>query len=192
MRRTQEQRREATQTALLDAAYEAFRTKGFAASSLDAIARDAGYTIGAVYAHFPTKLALAWAVVSRRMDDVQARASVPHAGADPVDAIAAVLLEPESTDPGAAVFMLELLAHSVRDPEQSLRFAAGYGEARTRALSVLTEHGLEVPRGARDRELLALQVVGLVNGLRIQRLVDPTVPAHAALADALRALLGSR
>lgn len=52
-----------TRKTLLDAAYEEIHRCGFQAASLSRILTKAGLTKGALYHHFPTKLALGYAVV---------------------------------------------------------------------------------------------------------------------------------
>ncbi|MDQ0464773.1 AcrR family transcriptional regulator [Caulobacter ginsengisoli] len=59
---TQAQRREATRGAILAAAGALFADAGFAATSVDDIARAAGVAKGAVYHHFPSKEAVFEAV----------------------------------------------------------------------------------------------------------------------------------
>jgi AcrR family transcriptional regulator len=54
-RRTQASRREATRTALLEAARELFATKGFAGAGREEIVQRAGVTRGAMYHHFTSK-----------------------------------------------------------------------------------------------------------------------------------------
>jgi len=62
---TREKRLEHTRTLLLDAAEELFARKGFSAAALDDIADAAGYTRGAIYAHFAGKEELFLAVIER-------------------------------------------------------------------------------------------------------------------------------
>ena len=64
-RRTQRERREATIAALLVAARDRFAADGYAATSLDAIATEAGVTKGALYHHFDGKEELFAAVHAR-------------------------------------------------------------------------------------------------------------------------------
>ena len=61
-RRTQQERTEATTTALVAAARELFAQDGFAATSLDAVVARAGVTKGALYHHFAGKRELFAAV----------------------------------------------------------------------------------------------------------------------------------
>ena len=64
-RRTRERRLEHTRTMLLDAAEQIFARKGFSAAALEEIAEAAGYTRGAIYAHFGGKEELFLAVIER-------------------------------------------------------------------------------------------------------------------------------
>ena len=67
-----------TRQALVDAAHERFGAAGYAATSIDDIARDARVTIGALYHHFRTKAALFEAVFEqvhgRMLEAVEAAA----------------------------------------------------------------------------------------------------------------------
>ncbi len=61
-RRTQEERRAATRSAVLDGACRLFGRKGYADTSLDEIAAEAGVTIRPIYHYFGSKLELFRAV----------------------------------------------------------------------------------------------------------------------------------
>lgn len=63
VRRSQEDRRNQTRAALVSAARALFAAKGYAATSTPEIVTQAGVTRGALYHHFPDKLALFAAVV---------------------------------------------------------------------------------------------------------------------------------
>lgn len=63
---TRERRVEHTRTLLLDAAEELFARRGLGAAALEDIADAAGYTRGAIYAHFGGKEELFLAVVERQ------------------------------------------------------------------------------------------------------------------------------
>ncbi len=64
---TQAERREATTASLVAAARELFAKDGYAATSLDAVAKKAGVTKGAVYHHFEGKQTLFEAVFAREV-----------------------------------------------------------------------------------------------------------------------------
>ncbi|EMA6344746.1 TetR/AcrR family transcriptional regulator [Bacillus cytotoxicus] len=66
-RLTQEQRKQETRKLLLESAFETFAKLGFHGASVDKIAEHAGFSKGAVYAHFHTKEELFLAIVDRQM-----------------------------------------------------------------------------------------------------------------------------
>src|SRR5437660_12179265 len=61
-RLTREQSRQRTRAALIVAAMGVFARDGYAGASVDAIAEQAGYTVGALYSNFATKQELFLAV----------------------------------------------------------------------------------------------------------------------------------
>src|SRR5215217_4650027 len=61
--------------AILDAAGKLFLAQGFAAVSMDAVAREAGVSKATLYAHFPGKDALFAAMVAERCDRMASEAS---------------------------------------------------------------------------------------------------------------------
>jgi AcrR family transcriptional regulator len=92
-----------TRAALVTAGRSLFGTRGFAATSVDDIAREARVTTGALYHHFSTKAAVFEAVFEQVHADMMA-ASLGAVGAteDPVELISAgfgafldMVLEPE-------------------------------------------------------------------------------------------------
>src|SRR5947207_4914439 len=72
-RRTQEERRAATRSALLGAARELFAEQGYAAVRLEDVVRRAGVTRGALYHHFSNKEGLFREVVEVLEGEVTAR-----------------------------------------------------------------------------------------------------------------------
>lgn len=79
---TQAERTDATRGKLLAVARKLFATKGYAATSLDALVRRAGVTKGAFYHHFPDKQAVFRAVFEAVEDDLVAAALAGSRGAD--------------------------------------------------------------------------------------------------------------
>src|SRR5947208_3569860 len=67
-RLTRERRRELSRTAFIEAAASLFAEKGYTATSLDQIAEAAGFTRGAMYAHFTGKEDLLIAVIAHYGD----------------------------------------------------------------------------------------------------------------------------
>lgn len=67
-RLTQEERKKETRKLLLESAFETFSKLGFHGASVDKIAEHAGFSKGAVYAHFHTKEDLFLAIVEQQMN----------------------------------------------------------------------------------------------------------------------------
>lgn len=92
-----------TRAALVTAGRELFGTKGFAATSVEDIARTARVTTGALYHHFPTKVAVFEAVFEQVHADLLAASAAAAVSADgPIELLAAgfgafldKVLEPE-------------------------------------------------------------------------------------------------
>lgn len=129
-RKTQAERREDTRDELLQAAARVFAHRGFHATSLDAIAEEAGFSRGAVYYNFADKEELFLELLDRRCaeraqdlraflagteDDVaetsrQAQLAAEHA------------LDAMTGDPEWRALYLEFLAHAARDTAFRKRF----------------------------------------------------------------------
>ncbi|GJF29735.1 TetR family transcriptional regulator [Kitasatospora sp. NE20-6] len=88
-RRTQADRSGTTTRQIVTAAAERFGSAGYAAVSIDDVARAAGLTKGAVYHHFDGKTALLRAVFAQADEDRARRLAEAAAGLDPRAALRA-------------------------------------------------------------------------------------------------------
>jgi AcrR family transcriptional regulator len=102
--------RAARREQILTAATEAFARSGFAATSLDDVAAEAGVTRMVVYTHFESKTALYQAALDRTGDRLRSATNAPDYGDLSIDALLSVAAE----DP--AGFRL-LFRHAAREPE---------------------------------------------------------------------------
>lgn len=168
----------------LDAAARLFAREGFHAISMRDIARDLGVTPGAVYAHFPSKMAVLSAVFE---EGVRRVAGAVDAALEqtPVDdpwtrleaAAAAHLLEILDRESGYASVVIRVLPSDA--PELAAEMTAlrdGY-EARFRDL-VAT---LPLPSET-DRTLFRMTLLGALNWTPVWRRPDQSTPeaiAHA-------------
>ncbi len=93
-RATLQPRARATRLAILTAAAEHFARNGYYATSLDSVLADSGGTKGALYFHFPSKEALARAVIAEMMQGWGGlREQVNGRGLDPLSALLALVDE---------------------------------------------------------------------------------------------------
>ena len=116
-RRPKGDKRDRTRAALLEAARAVVREKGYARTTLEAVAQRAGMTTGAIYGNFKNRdelfIALGqayWAPVSPRVKPGATFAEVMHALAE-----ATLETIPERTT--AAVGRLTGLAYTLSNPE---------------------------------------------------------------------------
>lgn len=127
---TQRLKRADRREQILAAATKAFAVSGYAGTSLDGIAAEAGITRVVLYRHFDSKSDLYRELLDRTCDLLEGHVPLPVAdvGADTVDGLLAAAAE------SSAGFRL-LFQHAVREPEfqeRVLRFRESLSEAAYR------------------------------------------------------------
>lgn len=147
-----------TRARLLDAAAAAFAEHGFAGASVDEIAGRAGYTIGALYTHFPGKDELFLSLLAEHISD---KISAPQ--------------------PSTVLLELEFLRYALAHPEVRGRLGTRWERRRASVGRVPPE-----PAHREADERLARVILAVLDGLAMQRGVDrDAVPAELS-ADAVR------
>jgi AcrR family transcriptional regulator len=179
IRLTRAERQEQTRAALIEAAGRVFVERGFAGSSVEAIAAEAGFTRGAFYSNFRSKEELFAELLQRRVYSLYA--DLARQSADPAtrpgpretgERLAAVQADPA----GRWIFRLwlELLAHAGRDDEFR-KIAAGFWSGNraltARAIATAYEEAGMPPPLPPDR--LASAWIAIDIGLALQHFVDP-------------------
>ncbi len=181
---TQAQRSARTRSELLGAASRRFFRDGYHGTSLDDVARDAGYTKGAVYATFKSKgglfLALCEVVFEERLERVRTLFALDSDRR--LDALASRPVDPR--DEAWLLLCIEFWVHSARKPEQLAAFAGIYGRMRA-GLAGLAAHDA----GPLDPRRWALVTLALTNGLALERLVDPEGVPEDLMAETMRLLM---
>jgi AcrR family transcriptional regulator len=185
-------KRERTRAALLDAARAMVREKGYARTTLAAVARRAGMTTGAIYGNFKSRdelfIALGqtyWAPVTPRIKAGATFGEVMHAMAE-----ATLEAIPERTT--AAVGRLTGLAYTLSNPDLRARvreitagsYALGAEWLRT---VVLDERELPLPP-----EHLVRVIHALIEGLVLQRILTPELCPDEVFFAAFGALARHR
>jgi AcrR family transcriptional regulator len=180
--------------ALLEAAAHLFAERGFRAASVDEIARRAGFSKGALYWHFNSKGDLFFALLEERVDG-PLREAIPRFESAPPDRDMSVQagevfawLTEQQRD--LVLLQHEYWALAVRDRRLRERYVRRQTELRksyARAIQARLEHRGE-PRPDLPFEEIAAVLIAAVNGLALDRLVDPdAVPPH--LASEIHALV---
>ncbi len=187
-RLTRPERAALTRSELLQAAERRFYRDGYHATTLEAIAEDAGYSKGAVYSAFESKaglfLALVDAVVDRRLVEIEALFDLHPSGPSRLAALA----EAPVGERNEQWFLLtiEFWVHAARDPQLLAQFATRYRRLRTGLARLASER---TPLGA---ESWALVTLALANGLALERLIDRDGVPEDLMASAQRLLYPPR
>lgn len=183
---TQAQRSARTRAELLRSAERQFFRKGYHGASLADVARDAGYSKGAVYAAFKSKgglfLALCEVIFEQRLQQVKELYAL-----EPNSRLDALARQPP--DPRADAWLLlciEFWVDSARKPEQLAAFADVYRGLR----DGLAELAAEEP-GPLGAERWAVVTLALANGLALERLVGPDGVPDDMMAATLRLLMNA-
>lgn len=188
-RLTRAERTAQTRTQLLEAASRLFHRNGYHATTLEAIAEEAGYTKGAVYSAFDSKadlfLALADDVIERRLEDVASLFRAHPIGPQRVKALAERSVN--KNDQQWILLVIEFWVHAAREPDLRERFATGYRRLRAGLAELAAE--TDTPLGP---EGWAIVTIALANGLELERLIDPDGVPGDLMATAQRLLYPPR
>jgi len=190
-RRPKGDKRDRTRAALLEAARAMVREKGYARTTLEAVARRAGMTTGAIYGNFKNRdelfIALGqtyWAPVTPRIKPGATFADVMHAMAE-----ATLEAIPERTT--AAVGRLTGLAYTLTSPDLRARvreITAGSLELGAEWLRTLGDQR-ELPM---PPEHLVCVIHALIEGLVLQRILTPELFPDEVFFAAFEALAHHR
>jgi AcrR family transcriptional regulator len=181
-----------TRELLLDAAARTFARKGFAGASVEEIAEEAGFTVGALYSNFAGKEELFLALMSGRARDRVSDTAQVLAGEYPTaedrwTALGQQMIDVADKDMDIAPLQAEFWLYAVRHPEVMETFAAQVRQRRA-PLERLIGEGLErsgrYPEGLAGR--LATVVAALFQGMVRQRRIDPDNVSAELYGDALR------
>jgi AcrR family transcriptional regulator len=194
-RKTQAERREETRELVLAAAARVFARRGFHATSLDAVAEEAGFSRGAVYYNFADKEELFLELLDRRCaeraQDLRAVfADVPEGDIDATRGqtrlAAQHALAAMTGDPEWRALYLEFLAHAARDPAFRRRFAKRSDDMRGALDEVVAERTRPVAGALGiEPEQLAVVIDALGTGLWAQHMLHPHAVPPDLFSDAL-------
>ena len=191
---SQAERRRVTRERLLDAAARVFARRGFAAASVDEIAREAGYSTGAIYWHFKGKddlfLAMAEEFAIDRVREIDA--VIGDTDVDPAERARAAgdqWMERLAADPVRFRVAIEFRNYAQERPEVREALANRVGAVREAAARQLARDGAEgrisLPLPANE---LAAVVRALGIGLAIERMTDPDAIRDELFGDFLYVL----
>ena len=139
----------ANRAALLAAARKVFLAAGYHGASVDAVAGEAGFTIGAVYSQFGGKAELFLALLEQRIEEriAQIRSLMGGSGAAAeLSAVARQWAGILRTDLDWTLLVIEFRVHAARDAALAARFAELHGRLLDAVVEFMTTSlGLPAP-----------------------------------------------
>lgn len=181
-----------TRDALLDAAADTFARLGFHGASVDAIARAAGLTKGAVYSNFRSKEELFLALLDRNVDEIVGLLEgLLEMGVDQrLEQLPNRLRQATVLGEQWTLLELEFVLYAARNPQLRELVAERRGRTRAALAAVIERHLTDL--GVADRadaaaELATMFTAG-ADGLAFAALTEPDLPVADRLATLVEAL----
>ncbi|MEX2193746.1 MAG: TetR/AcrR family transcriptional regulator [Thermoleophilaceae bacterium] len=182
-RLTRAEKKAETRASLLEAAAEVFARQGFQAASVDEVAEAAGFTKGAVYAHFESKEDLFLAVLDERFADRlgEVRALLDSDGEPQAQARKAGegFMDYLDADPRWTPLFFEFWAHAVRNPEVATKLVPRYRAVREAVAEAIDRRALELGyEPPQPLDEVAAMTFAMANGAALEHALEPeAIPA---------------
>jgi AcrR family transcriptional regulator len=183
-----------TRERLLTAAAKVFAGRGYHRATVDEIASEAGFTIGALYSNFAGKEELFLALADRQVDERVAEVAAmgdAAAGEEPNKDAAEQLRAFLDRDPEWPLLFYEFWSLSVRNPELQGELAKRRDAIRDALAETLERvakrHGFKLRFPA---QVLATAIAASLNGLAFERAADPDALPDEVFAEFVTAVLG--
>jgi AcrR family transcriptional regulator len=183
------ERKEETRRELIAAATKVFSERGFHRASLEEIARDAGYTTGAIYFHFGGKDQLFIAAFeSYALTRVGEIGEIHEKASGPLPEVARAFadhwMKRQAADPTFMLVALEFFVHSLRHPHLREALATRQAAVRLAVGRILEREtraaGIDLPMPPQD---VATVMRELGIGLAMAKLLDPDAVADSLYGD---------
>ncbi|MFC9787663.1 TetR/AcrR family transcriptional regulator [Rhodococcus sp. NPDC127528] len=191
-RMTRSESQAQTRAHLISTARDLFLTDGYAVTSLEKVAEEAGYSKGAVYSNFGSKKELCLEVLQLIHATKGAEVAAVLARQAPLEERLAAFEEwAERTlgDVGWTMLEFEVIVLARHDPELRAALGAGLGTVHGMVAALLTSLAasgeVTLPMSVEDA---ATSMLSMGVGLGIQRAVDPSISIGVVTRN-LRALL---
>ena len=175
---------------VLAAARRVFLAKGYERATLDAIAREAGFSKGVVYSQFESKADLFLALLERRIDERAAETEAiakRQTGAQGLMAIVRAAREDQEGEAAWGLLLLEFRLQAARDPQLNLRYAAMH----ERTIDALTATIERLAPDEKSPRTVALLVLALGSGRLLERACDPRALSGTVADRAFARVLGA-
>lgn len=130
---------EETRERLLDAAARVFELKGYEGATIAQIAREAGVTSGAIYAHYASKAELLADALRAHSERATAAVLPPDGRANVADLLFALGRRLGTREHEATALLVEALLTSRRDAELAQVLAAALGDRERNMASLIAD-----------------------------------------------------
>ena len=171
--RTPTARRAATHERLVEAATKVVARHGFHAATVDQIADEAGYSVGALYSNFKNKDDLFLSVFDGHLRWYEERLEEAAASDDQERAFRD-WMQAADDNPDQVLIFIEFWAYAVRRPKLRRSFAKRMAEMRQSLAAALDRRAQETGTPlALPAPTLALVLLSLGRGLGLEQLADP-------------------
>ena len=181
-------KRERTRAKLLEAARELIRERGYARTTLQAVAERAGMTSGAIYGNFKNRDELFTSLAEVYWAPIRPKVKAGASFADVMQALAAATVAALPDRQKAAVGRLSGMAYTLTQDEIRARVhditAQSYAAGAAWLRSAFDERELPMPP-----EHLVCVIHALTEGLVFQRLLTPALVPDQVFYDAFAALV---
>ena len=191
-RLTRQESQARTRALILETATAEFLARGYSGTSLERVAETAGFSKGAVYAHFAGKEELCLAVLETHFfAQLQRFMADFTGGGDTIDERLAVLerwWDILLADEDWQLLAVEFAVQTRRNPKIQEQLVARERMLRSAVTALIAQQGAQLgvsPILPPDQ--LAVVLVAVVGGIAVQRLIDPTIPT-SLLTDTVRRL----
>lgn len=176
--RTRKERQAHTRARLMDSAAAIAARRGIEGASLDAVAQDAGFTKGAVYANFGNKEELFLAMLDAHFDARVAELDrILSTDADPDDQAreaALGLMRVLAEEPERHRLFFEFAVHAARHEDFREQLVERYRALRARLAELLASRAerLGIDPVVPPAEVAAM-AFAMANGMALERLLEP-------------------
>jgi AcrR family transcriptional regulator len=185
---------ERTRERVVAAAAKVFARRGYHRATVEEIASEAGFTIGALYSNFAGKEELFLAIADRQVEERVAEVAAmgdAAAGDQPNKDAAEQLRAFLERDPEWPLLFYEFWSLSVRNPELQGELAKRRDTIRDALAETLERvakrHGFKLRFPA---PVLATAIAASLNGLAFERAADPDALPDEVFAEFVTAVLG--
>ncbi len=189
-RLTRKETKERTHQELLAAAAKVFSKRGFAGASVEEIAEEAGYTTGALYAHFEGKedlfLALLADIGAARIDSFSQSFSEDRDAWDAHTRLSRVFASIADGKPETTELQVEFWLYALRNPTVRPKLAHIWSERISQLESLVAQAMTQLcPTSKESVTEVTIATIALFQGLVRLRRLDPNLVPSTLFGRAL-------